>query len=216
MQLYLFSNKKTNAMSKSFMPQKDGDLLSWLQNFKTKISIHSGTLGLSPAQITDYEKWCDTMTDAIVQVRIKKDAYQSAVSAKNDAAQTQLGAIRLGVANIKTLAVYTDAIGSDLGIVAINPGFDVVNYKAQISAEVMGGFVRIRFKKLGADGVNIYHRLKGSPNWLFLARDTKSPYDDHIQLAVANQPEHWEYMAYGVLDDEQIGQQSDIVPVLFG
>ena len=56
----------------------------------------------------------------------------------------------------------------------------------------------------------------GESTWHFLARDTKSPYDDHIILAVANQPEHWEYRAFGVVDDNEIGMASDIVSVVFG
>jgi hypothetical protein len=49
-----------------------------------------------------------------------------------------------------------------------------------------------------------------------LARDSKSPYDDDIILAVVNLPEHWEYKAFGVINDDEIGQASDIVEVVFG
>lgn len=76
--------------------------------------------------------------------------------------------------------------------------------------------MRIKFSKSSTDGVNLYHRRKGQAEWSFLARDTKSPYDDHIVLSIANQPEHWEYRAYGVIDDEEIGLASDIVEVVFG
>jgi hypothetical protein len=30
------------------------------------------------------------------------------------------------------------------------------------------------------------------------------------------QPEHWEYKAFGVINDDEIGQASDIVEVVFG
>jgi len=74
----------------------------------------------------------------------------------------------------------------------------------------------IKFTKKGVDGININHRKKGSLTWKFLARDTKSPYDDYIELAVAGQPEHWEYQAFDVFDDEEISVASDIVEVLYG
>jgi hypothetical protein len=203
-------------MNQSYLPKKDSELLVWLENYKEKIVTDGPTLGLSPTQVTDQQKFCETMQNAIVQVNTKKEELKSAVSAKNSAAETQLGSLRLAIANIKTLPNYTDAIGNELGVVGTHNDLDEATYKAEISVELFGGFVRIKFKKKGADGVNIYHRLKGSPNWVFLARDTKSPYDDHIVLTVPNQPEHWEYMAYGVLDDAQIGQSSDIVEVVYG
>jgi hypothetical protein len=203
-------------MNQSYLPKKDSELLVWLENYKEKIVTDGPTLGLSPTQVTDQQKFCETMQNAIVQVNTKKEELKSAVSAKNSAAETQLGSLRLAIANIKTLPNYTDAIGNELGVVGTHNDLDEATYKAEISVELFGGFVRIKFKKKGADGVNIYHRLKGSPNWVFLARDTKSPYDDHIVLTVPNQPEHWEYMAYGVLDDAQIGQPSDIVEVVYG
>ncbi|MFN8315833.1 MAG: hypothetical protein U0T32_05205 [Chitinophagales bacterium] len=203
-------------MSHNYLPQRDSDLLPWLQNYQSKIAVDGLTLGLTAQQITDQQDFCADMQKALLAVATKKDELKSAVSAKNDAAQTKIGALRLAIANIKTLPSYTNAIGNNLGIIATNVGFDPTTYKAQITAEIFGGFVRIKFKKMGADGVNIYHRKKGTATWLFLALDTKSPYDDHITLGVPNQPEHWEYMAYGVIDDAQIGLQSDIVEVVFG
>ena len=74
--------------------------------------------------------------------------------------------------------------------------------------------MRIKFVKGIAEGVNLYHRLKGTGTWLFLARDTKSPYDDHVETN--GTPQHWEYQAYGVLNDAQIGQPSDIVEAVVG
>jgi hypothetical protein len=203
-------------MMYSYLPSKDSELLVWLENYRTKIAVDGPTLGLTPAQITDQQNFCENMQKSIMVVNAKREELKSAVSAKNTATETQVGSLRLTIANIKTLPTYTDAFGNNLGIVHVSTGIDEAAYKAEISVELFGGFVRIKFKKKGADGVNIYHRLKGSSNWVFLARDTKSPYDDHIVLTVPNQPEHWEYMAYGVLDDAQIGQSSDIVEVVYG
>ncbi len=61
------------------------------------------------------------------------------------------------------------------------------------------------------DGVRIYHRLRGAQAWSFVAYDTRSPYVDEAEAAGTH-----EYMAYGVVADEQIGQLSDIVSVVYG
>jgi len=62
---------------------------------------------------------------------------------------------------------------------------------------------------------NIYSRLKGQASWSFLSIDTSSPYDDHKVLANGS-PETREYMCIGVMEDTEVGQQSDIVTLVFG
>jgi hypothetical protein len=65
-------------------------------------------------------------------------------------------------------------------------------------------------------GVNIYSRLKGQSEWTFLALDTESPYHDTRALAVAGVAETREYIAYGVLSDEELPTGSDIITVVYG
>lgn len=203
-------------MSNSFIPSQDSDLLTWLDNFKSKIATRGASLGLSSAQITAAQNNCDGMKNAIQAVIAKRAELKAATEAKELAKQTQLGAIRQLASQIKVNAAYTNAIGGELGILSTVADFDPAAFKAEIKAEIFGGFVRIKFKKGKTEGINLYHRRKGSAEWLFLARDTKSPYDDHIVLDTPNQPEHWEYIAYGVLNDDQIGIPSDIIEVVFG
>ena len=57
---------------------------------------------------------------------------------------------------------YTNAIGQDLNVVGAYVEFDVNAFKPKISTELFGGNIRIKFRKLGADGVNLYHRKKGT------------------------------------------------------
>ncbi len=90
----------------------------------------------------------------------------------------------------------------------------ILNYKAKITAETFAGFGRIKFVKKGVDGLNLYHRKKGTSAWLFLARVTKSPFDDHVALLNNDQPEHWEYRATGVVNDVEVGVASDIIEVI--
>ena len=120
------------------------------------------------------------------------------------------------IARHKLANGYTQAIGEELGVIGTHLDFDPTTYKAKITAEIFAGFVRIKFIKKGTDGINLYHRKKGEATWIFLARDTKSPYDDHITLETPNQPEHWEYRAFGIIDDAEIGLPSDIVEVVIG
>ena len=68
----------------------------------------------------------------------------------------------------------------------------------------------IRFEKRGVDGMRVYCRRKGQTTWTFLALDTSSPYIDGNPLFQAGVPEVREYMLRGVIDDVEIGLDSDI------
>ena len=203
-------------MTTDYFPRGNAEQVTWLTNFKNKIATTGVTLGLDAPKITSLQDHCTNLIATINNVETKKTDLAAAVKAKDVSLQTDAGALRTEIARYKLLASFTASIGQDLGIVGSATTFDAASYKASITAEMYAGFVRIKFTKKGADGVNIYHRKKGEPSWHFLARDTKSPYDDHIALAVAGQPEHWEYRAYGVINDLEIGQPSDIVEIVYG
>ena len=60
--------------------------------------------------------------------------------------------------------------------------------KAEITAEVISGHVRIKFKKGQTDGIALYCRLKGLSAWRFVSRDTNSPYHDYTALRSGLRP----------------------------
>jgi hypothetical protein len=79
-----------------------------------------------------------------------------------------------------------------------------------------GGLITLEFKKKGVDALAIYGRLRGTLGWTKLGVDTSSPYVDGRPLAVAGVAEIREYMARGMMDDDEIGLESDIVCLVFG
>ncbi len=77
-----------------------------------------------------------------------------------------------------------------------------------------GGMVELDFDKSISDGVNIYANPEGFRGYfVFLARDTASPYIDNRPLLVATKPELREYKAVYVQSDAEIGLFSDEVVV---
>jgi hypothetical protein len=117
---------------------------------------------------------------------------------------------------MKSSPNYTEGIGQDLQIIGDNPYIDYSTYKPSIKATVMPGKVRVDFVKDGLDGINVYTRLKGQSTWVKLAYDSYTPYDDTRPVAAANTPEHREFMAIGVIHDEEVTKQSDIIETVFG
>ncbi len=199
-----------------YIPRTDAERITWLNNFKDKIAQFGPGLGLSAPEISSAQGNCAAVIAKINAVGTAKTALASAVTAKNAADTNEISLLRTVIGRLKTHTTYNDAIGESLAVISSSTAFDPLQYKAEIKVKVEGNVVRISFFKKGVDGVNIYNRRKGAAAWTFLARDTKSPYDDHIVLQTPGVPEHYEYRAFGVIDDTEIGQPSDIAEVVYG
>ena len=62
--------------------------------------------------------------------------------------------------------------------------------------------------------MNLYSKRDGDADFVFLARDTNSPYVDNRPCVVAGKPENRQYKAIYVQADGEIGQASDIVTLV--
>ena len=202
-----------------FIPKDNNNLVTWATNLRTKIDIHGPTLGMTAAQITAFKAVLLGIINAAQAVMAAKTAFSSAVANLETVKQTDLaktGPVRTAINQWKASGLLTAAMEQDIAVVGTGAVVAPPAYQAKINAEVRPGFVRITFKKLGVDGLNIYVRLTGQTIWRKLSFDSNSPYDDHTALAVAGTAEVREYRALGVIADEEVGQPSDIVSVTFG
>ncbi len=203
-------------MGKDYVPTSDNAKLTWADNLKNKLPAYTTTLGLTAAEVTSYQNLCKGITDAITskaaaQANAKKVNQESDLAIGNSVKQ-----LRSGIQGWKQQPGYTDAIGADLQLLGSGSSFDAATYKTTLTASAYPGRVEIAFAKNGVEGINIYTRLKGQPGWLKLSFDAHSPYVDNRPLAIANTPEHREFMAIGVINDSEVGLSSDIVEVVYG
>lgn len=89
--------------------------------------------------------------------------------------------------------------------------------KPWLKATAQPGHVRITGSKDYADLINIYMRLNGTADWTLVGpRRMKLPFDDQTPLKVAGTPENREYMARGVINDQEVGHPSSIVTATYG
>jgi hypothetical protein len=130
--------------------------------------------------------------------------------------KTGLATLRAQANRWKTEPGYTPALGAALQIIGGTDTTDPQSLQPELTAAVQSGHVVLRFKKWGADAVNIYKRKAGETEWKFLARDTNSPYDDYAPLDKPGVPENWEYQALALVGDDEAGQPSATVRVTFG
>ncbi|MGV9003149.1 hypothetical protein [Flavobacterium sp.] len=203
-------------MYNPYFPVSDALLALWCKNFKEKILIQGLILNMSPTEIADEVAWCSKIIDKIDEVESLKTQLSSAFKAKDLTITNEGGDLKKGIANHKTNPAYTQAIGEDLGIIGSSIEFNALTFKPELFLELYGNNIRIRFKKLGSDGINLYVRNKGETVWKLVSRANKSPYLYHPVLAQPSTPVHFEFRAYGVLNDAEIGIASDIYEILFG
>ena len=174
-------------------------------------------MGLLAAQVTAAKAVAD---DSVAKMEARDAADAAAAGAQATETTTTKAneaTIRAMVRNWKTMPLYA-ASGSEgvLGLKGSDAAFDPSTFKSEIKASIVGGQIRVDFSKGGVDAVNVYVRLRGAVGWRKLGLDSSSPYYDTEPLAAANVPETREYKVRGVLDDVEVGQDSNIVSVVFG
>ena len=194
--------------------------MNWLDNYSEKLPIHGPTLGVIADDITTsvndakyanyvLGSWLSgvrafspsttdavddvltgTGTGAIVLPSFTAPALPAGVTATPPGTLTRIFAL---VAKMKLSAGYTEAIGTDLGVVGAQETEKPV---PKFIAELLQGAgcqcVKLGFYKYGHMGVYIECR-RGTGAFEFLAIDTESPYMDERPLLVVGQPEVREY-----------------------
>ncbi len=202
-------------MGRSYFPTSDATQSAWAGNYRAKIAEVASALGLTPEQVEKQKLECDTIMSSISNVSAKKADLKEAIGKRNEIIATNGDALRADISNIKTLPGYTVGIGNALGIISVTSSVDYAKFKPTLIIGMFGGKVRIKFKKMQTDGVNIYRKKVDATEWSFLARANKSPYDQSFVLEVSGQSEIWQYRAFGVVNDNEVGLASDIVQVVY-
>ena len=213
--------KPRNAMKRTnYYPSRLGDQDNWLDNFALKLPLYGATLGVDPADVTAavndalfaryvlgtwlsaVRAFSPSTTDA-VEVALSGTGtapvalptftappLPAGVTATPPGALNRLFNL---IAKMKLSGAFTEAIGTDLGIIgAEDTGKDTPRFKAELEQGAACQCVRLTFYKYGHTGVYIESR-RGSGDWELLGIDTDSPYLDERPLLAAGQPEVREY-----------------------
>ena len=197
-----------------FLPKRDSDLNAYETTFAAKYPAIASQLGIAAENasatiglITEHQTAYSTMNE-------KKAESKSAVQINSVAKVKAVTEIRRVAQLVKSSLGYTEAIGRELGIIGTpEPTADLENIKPTLNYKIVGGNIVIAFDKQKMDGVKIYSKRSADANFEYLATDTSSPYEDNSPKINPALPEERQYYAYYILDDEQVGQQSDIIRV---
>ena len=205
----------------TYYPSRIADQVIWLENYATKLSVHAPNFNISPTDtgtsISD-ARWCayvlgewlpavrafaPSTTDAVDTVltgagpnvvtlpAFTVPALPSGVGQQRPGALTRIFNL---VAKLKLDVYYTEAIGTDLGIVGSQDASSHATPK--FTAEIQQGsgvqVVKLVFFKYTHMGVYIESR-RSTGAWEMLGIDTVSPYMDERALLTPATPEMREY-----------------------
>ena len=199
-----------------YIPHTDDTRISWNKNMKDKIEAQGVVTGLTVAEATQMKTFSEQIIAAIEDCATAHIASVTATTIKDMLVNKNEKEQRTFIGRMKKNKNYTKAIGDDLLINTVVDTEKTGQIKAKIKLEVKPGKVVISFVKGKLEGMNIYVRLAGKAGWEKLAYNSYSPYEDKRPLAVAGVSEHREYMGIGVLHDEEVTLQSDIMEIIFG
>jgi hypothetical protein len=204
----------------TYYPSRIGDQVNWLDNYAVKLPIHGAALGVIAGDITasvndakyaNYvlgtwlsavRNFSPSTTDAVDDVlagsgsgpmvlpTFTAPALPAGITAAIPGTLTRIFGL---IAKMKLSAGYTEAIGTDLGIVG---AAETEKALPKFSAELLQGAgcqcVKLSFYKYNHMGVYIESR-RGTGAWEFQAIDTENPYMDERPLLQAGTPEVREY-----------------------
>jgi len=221
----------------NYLPRADKDRAVWLNNFSGKFATASTGLGFLAADVTSVNNDAAMYNYLINLVEIFTTAKEQRVNYKNLIKDGPLGspggtlpvaptvaaapaAVAPGifpriaqlVQRIKNSPTYTEAIGRDLGVIGAEQLMDATIVKPVLKLVFKGGQVEVQWVKGDADAVHI-ETDKGTGTWQFLAIDTVPHYPDTTPITA---PGVWKYRAMYMVNDERVGQWSDVVSITVG
>ncbi len=226
----------------SFFPSTEAAQNIWLTNYAAKLPIHAAQCGISQEDVTEtligiqYQIWMQQHWHPAVQrdgkestafklIMINGNGTDSATppqpSAFPDPPQLPPPGIQkrlfAQIARIKASPNYNEAIGQNLGIIAIANTVEhlVPEFSVTVEMGATSPRARIDFKKYGHDGIWIESRTNNN-DWAFLAIDTVKPYLDERDLAPGNIHETREYRLRWWDKSEAHGEWSGIQKAVLG
>lgn len=198
-----------------FIPRSDPAYLVWHDQFLTALNSIGAGLDVTGAEIGDVTTQNGEIHTAVTDAETALATAQQMTQAKKATRSTSEQTARLLARRIKLHVDYTPAIGEQLGIEGPEDTTDLTNAKPKLTGTALPHSVmELKFNKSKADGVNIYSKREGDADFVYLARDTNSPYVDNRDCVVAGKPENRQYKAIYVVGDDEIGQASDIVTLV--
>lgn len=221
-----------------FIPTGDSDKVVWLNNFTTKMSLYASALGVTTAELTALQKdnayfsYIISMMEVYRQNLLNLSKYKNML--KKAVGQQHIGALpalptlatapaavsegvfdrvsKLAI-RIKASLNYTDAIGSDLGVISPAESIDVAALQPDIKVVLEVGKPHLKWKKGLSDAVDLYVDHNDGQGFTLIGRLVRNEYLDLTPVAADKVFEERKYKAVYVIADTQVGLYSKVTSV---
>lgn len=120
------------------------------------------------------------------------------------------------VTRLKNHPAYTPATGQDLGIIGPEQVIDPAAWKPVLGIKTQAGRPTVTWTKGDADALEIWVDRGTGAGFVFLSIDLNPDYPDSAALPAPDRSAIWKYRAIYRLNDEPVGQWSDVISVTVG
>jgi hypothetical protein len=208
---------RKHMITLDYIPQSYGNLKGWLEKQPTELTVAVATaIGMSTGERDGYLAAVASILTPVSEIVDLMEQLEEKTAGFPAILEAQLPIIRAQIKRAKTSPGCNATVQTQLDWVGDSVNNDPAHSRPSITVEAQRGRVKIAGKKPGFEAVNIYRRIKGEVQWKLIAiRKRKFPFYDESPLAVPTTPEVREYMAIGVVNDEEIGQMSEIKEVVY-
>jgi hypothetical protein len=198
------------------VPDSATNRLAFFTAIKTKLHEADNPLGFTPAELTSADALFVPLIAAYQKV---VDTESAARRASGDAAEfwAENGTdLRSFIDALKSRPQFTEGLGDELHLFSTGSPRQPAEIKPRLTADPHRGGITLDGSKDYAETVNIYMRRAGETEWKQIAIKRKRlPFEDQHPPLKPGIPEVREYMARGVIGDDEVGQESDIVTATF-
>lgn len=217
--VYLFHTYLHAMAKKDYFPVRLDEQREWLSRYRQSVMDNGATLGMSPEEVIANTAAADSQIAAIDNAIMAERLYQQALTARNNGAKKHMTLIRRTIKRCKTSNNYTTSLGVALGAIGPDNTIAPDDYTPKGSVKVMPENVLVRFKKKGVDGMAIYCRVTIDQTETAFEKvgiASSSPFTDTTPLRHPYRPEKRDYLLRGIINDKEIGHESQIMRVVVG
>ena len=201
---------------RDFVPDSYKNLHDWSAYYSTGIGAVATHIGWPTASVTTLKAQLDSLTTATQAVLDAQHALDTAVGQLNALKGPALSQIRAETKSLKATSGFTAGDAKTLGVYTTPETFDPNTYQPTLEATSRHNYVELMAKKLGADSLNLYWRPAGTATWTMLSpKRARFPFHDDTPPPAGQTMQAREYMAMGVIADEEIGNPSNIAGAVF-
>lgn len=193
-----------------YIPRRKAEFILWLKSFVAIVVANDNHYGINKEVIKILQELAEIYgVDITTEIDLlNKKLEQFKKSARDRKAVENV--CRKIAQGIKSSLDYTDDVGRKFDILAPDNPFDPDTFKPVLKLKKKDHGVEVSFNKSETDGINLYRRMTGETDFTFISRDTNSPYIDNKDITA---PVKIEYYAMAVIDDEEIGLESDTAKI---